>query len=432
MQVKLDPSIADTAAGKEAGDILRNCVHCGFCNATCPTYQLLGNELDGPRGRIYQIKNALEGGPVGHITRTHLDRCLGCMACEDTCPSGVQYHRLLDIGRAHLDAHVPSTGMAQWRVQALLRVLPFPRRFALMHTLGRVVRGLLPKALASKLKPSAAGAYARQWRTRGNTHAPGTVKAAQATPSLDSIHAPARRMISLVGCVQPRVAPATNAAAAQVLNRLGITLAPAPRARCCGSVSYHLGDRAQGLAHAKHTIDCWTEALDGGAEAVAVTASGCHAFIAQYPELLASDAVYAAKAKRVAAHTQDLAQVIGAQDLTALKLRPSEEPVALHCPCTLRNSIAGAQRTHALLQALGVALVPTEDTVRCCGSAGTYSITQPALSSQLLSRQLAQLTASAPQSIVTANAACQNHLQSASEVAVYHWIELVATRLPPD
>ncbi len=415
MQVKLDPSVVDTAAGKEAGEILRSCVHCGFCNATCPTYQLLGNELDGPRGRIYQIKNALEGEPAQATLRTHLDRCLGCMACEDTCPSGVQYHRLLDIGRAHLDEHAPRSGWSGWRVLALLKVLPYRYRFTLVHAVGRLIRAALPRALAAKLKPSAAARHAREWRARSVTDA--------------RTCNPPRKMISLSGCVQPAVSPATNAAAALVLGKLGIALAPAPGARCCGSVSYHLGDRAKGLAHARHTIDCWVRALDSGAEAIAIAASGCHAFIAEYPELLANDPAYADKAKRVAAHSRDLAQVISTTDLSALKLQAVDDPVALHCPCTLRNSIGGAQRTRQLLQELGIALVPMNDTVRCCGSAGTYSLTQPRLSAQLLHRQLNQLTADGPKHIVTANAACQNHLQSASEIPVYHWIELVAARL---
>jgi glycolate oxidase iron-sulfur subunit len=406
MQTNLASFIKDTPEGKEADAILRKCVHCGFCTATCPTYQLLGDELDGPRGRIYLIKQVLEGEPVTAITQLHLDRCLTCRSCETTCPSGVQYGRLLDIGRHVVRERVSRPGPVTLKRELLRAVVTRPLLFQPLLAAGRLARPLLPAGLRKKI--------------------PTAVALAQTQPKT----AHARRMIVLDGCVQPFLSPATNAAAARVLDRLGISLEAAPGAACCGAVSYHLDAQEEGLAFMRRNIDAWWPLIQQGAEAVLITASGCGAMVKDYGYHLAHDAAYASKAARVSELAKDVSEVICGEKEKLLSLaspRSSVPPrkVAYHAPCSLQHGQRLRGAVEALLVDLGIELVPVRDAHLCCGSAGTYSILQPELSARLLANKRAALTEHAPQEIVTANIGCQSHIQSATHLTVRHWIELL-------
>jgi glycolate oxidase iron-sulfur subunit len=410
MQTQLADFIRDTLQGREANAILRNCVHCGFCSATCPTYQLLGDELDGPRGRIYLIKQVLEGNAASAKTQLHLDRCLTCRACETTCPSGVQYGRLLDIGRNLVDAQVPRTAPSALIRAALRAVIPHRARFAALLRVGQALRWLMPSPIKRKIPLRA-----------------------RATPWPAQAHA--RTMLVLEGCAQPGLSPNTNAAAARVLDRLGITLLRAPAAGCCGAVSLHLDAQDEALDQMRRNIDAWWPHVDRGAEAIVMTASGCATMVAEYGHLLAHDPAYAAKAVRVSALMKDISQVISAEkhNLKALTPHPSRltshAKIAFHAPCSLQHGLKMKGSVEALLIELGFRLTPVADSHLCCGSAGTYSILQPALSQQLLANKVAALSAGEPTAIITANIGCQSHLQSATALPVTHWIEMLDANL---
>jgi len=400
MQTQLDPRMQALPRAAEAERILRSCVHCGFCNATCPTYQLLGDELDGPRGRIYQIKELLEGAPVTTATQQHLDRCLSCRNCETTCPSGVQYHHLLDIGREVLDTKVPrSTGQRLLR-GTLRRLMTRPSLFALLLGLGRLFRPLLPAVLRDK------------------------VPASPLRPGALPARSHARKVLMLEGCVQPAMSPNTNAATARVLDRLGIEVIRVSGVRCCGAVDYHLDAQADGLDHARRNIDAWWPTIESGAEAIVQNASGCGAFVRDYGHLLAGDPKYAERARRVSALALDLVEVIAREPLQAVP-GLHEKPMAFHCPCTLRHVQKLGPAAEALLKRLGFTLTAVPDAHLCCGSAGTYSITQPELSHQLRDNKLQALMSEHPEAIVTANVGCQAHLAAGAGVPVRHWIEMV-------
>ena len=406
MQTNLIDSYKNTADGQEAESILRACVHCGFCTATCPTYQLLGNELDSPRGRIYLIKEMLEGAAVTDKTLLHLDRCLSCRSCETTCPSGVQYGRLVDIGRAIAEEHV---GRGQWQAAQrwLLRaVLPRPAIFNSLLAVGRLFRPLLPGALAKDIP------VARPAKPWPATH-----------------HA--RSMLVLEGCVQPGLAPNTNAAAARVLDRLGITLFSASKSGCCGAVSYHLSAHADGLDYMRRNIDAWWPYVEQGTEAVVMTASGCGAMVKEYGHLLRHDAAYAEKAARISALTLDLSEILAAEKDALLRLlaRASRGKVVFHSPCTLQHGQKIVGVIEELLGKAGYELTPVADKHLCCGSAGTYSILQKELSQQLLRNKLGALQSGKPAQIASANIGCQAHLQSGTDMPVRHWIELIEEAL---
>lgn len=405
MQTQLSPTFKNTAQGMEADSILRACTHCGFCTATCPTYQLLGDELDGPRGRIYLIKEMLEGEAVTQKTQLHLDRCLTCRACETTCPSGVQYGKLLDIGRAIVEENIPRP-WSQRLVQALLRaVIPHPARFTPLLRLGQMMRPLLPAALKKSVPPK---------------QSPGIWPAAR--------HA--RRMLVLDGCVQPAISPDINAAAARVLDRLSISLIRIQEAGCCGAVSYHLNAHADGLAFMRRNIDAWWPHIEQGAEAIVTTASGCGVLVKDYAHILRQDPQYARKAARISALTLDISQVLLAEknNLAALiKTRPATNQagpkLAVHSPCTLQHGQKLPGSIEHILQSCGFELTPVPDAHLCCGSAGTYSILQKTLSQPLLRNKLTALQSGAPTGIATANIGCLTHLQTAASVPVRHWIE---------
>ena len=404
MQTNLADFIKDTPQGLEAEAILRKCVHCGFCTATCPTYQLLGDELDGPRGRIYLMKQVLEGEPATAKTQLHLDRCLTCRSCETTCPSGVQYSRLLDIGREVVAKQVPRSGLAQLQRKGLAAVLPRPSLFNPLLAAGRIARNMLPKVLDDIVPDTPA--RARPWPVGGRP----------------------RQMLVLEGCVQPALSPATNAAAARVLDKLGISLVRAPNASCCGAVTFHLDQQEQALEAMRRNIDAWWPHVEQGAEAILFTASGCGTMITDYGHALAPDAEYAERAKRISALACDVSTVIEKhkdQLKQLLATRVPGETIAFHPPCSLQHGLKLKGRVETLLGELGFKLAPVADAHLCCGSAGTYSILQPEISAQLKANKVRALTAHAPAQILTANIGCQTHLQAATNVPVRHWIEAV-------
>ena len=406
MQTTLSDHAKSLPRGEEAESILRSCVHCGFCNATCPTYQLLGDELDGPRGRIYLIKQVLEGHEVTEKTQLHLDRCLSCRNCETTCPSGVDYHNLLDIGRAVVDAAVPRPLGQRLLREGLRAVVPNAGLFKTLTQLGHSFKPLLPGALKTKL--------------------PDTIRPAKARPMAQH----ARQMLMLEGCVQPGLSPNTNAATARVLDRLGIGTVSIAQAGCCGAVDYHLNAQEQGLQRARRNIDAWWPSVQAGAEAIVQTASGCGAFVKDYGHLLRDDPAYAQKAAVISERTKDLVEILRAEPLEQLG-GCTRQTLAFHCPCTLQHAQKLGGAVESVLTRLGFNLTPVPDSHLCCGSAGTYSVTQPVLATQLRDNKMNALESGNPDVIATANIGCQTHLASANRTPVMHWIELVEDALPP-
>ncbi|HQQ71508.1 MAG TPA: glycolate oxidase subunit GlcF [Alicycliphilus sp.] len=406
MQTQLAPEYQGTPEGQEAEAILRKCVHCGFCTATCPTYQLLGDELDGPRGRIYLIKQVLEGQEPTRKTQAHLDRCLTCRNCESTCPSGVQYGHLVDIGRRIVEGKVarPSGEAAvRW---ALKEILPSPL-FAPAMKLGRAVRGLLPEGLRDKVQPHPpAGA----WPTRSH----------------------ARKVLLLRGCVQPTMAPNINSATARVLDAAGIETVVAPEAGCCGAVKFHLNDQDGGKAQMRANIDAWWPTIERGeVECIVMNASGCGVTVKEYGHILRHDPRYADKAARVSGLTRDLSELL--PDLVPLlqgRVRAVGRAFAYHPPCTLQHGqkLRGGVEQHMAALGFTLRLARTESHL-CCGSAGTYSVLNPELSHQLRDRKLGALgeafADAPPAAILSANMGCITHLQSGTAIPVKHWVELL-------
>ncbi len=384
----------------EADAILRGCVHCGFCNATCPTYQILGSELDGPRGRIYLIKEMLEGGRPSARTRVHLDRCLTCRACETTCPSGVQYGRLLGLGRQEIERRTRRPLWERALRALLLAILPYPPRVRVALSAARWARPLLPSRLLRKLPLSRAPCPRPALRHR-------------------------RRMLLLEGCVQPVVLPSTNAAAARVLDRLGISLVSAGRAGCCGALHEHLAHQDTARELMRRNIDAWWPQVEEGVEALVTTASACGLMVKEYGRALEGDAAYAAKAARISALARDLSEVLAGEALEGFAHVGKGRRIAWHAACTLSHGQGVTGLVERILGRCGYVLEPVADAHLCCGAAGTYSLLQPALSQRLLARRLAALTAGTPEVIATGNIGCQLHLESASPIPVRHWIELL-------
>jgi glycolate oxidase iron-sulfur subunit len=390
----LTPDIAEAEA------ILRSCVHCGFCTATCPTYQLLGSELDSPRGRIYLIKEMLETGRATDKTRLHLDRCLTCRSCETTCPSGVRYGRLIDIGREIVEKKAPRP-LAQKIIRcAMLATIPYTGRMSLLLSMGRLARPLLPASLRNKVP------------------ALQTAKAAPVTHH-------ARRMLVLEGCVQPLTAPATNAAAARVLDKLGITLFTAQNAGCCGALNQHMSDPEGARRMMRRNIDAWWPHIEQGVEAIVMTASGCGLMVKDYGHALQDDAAYAAKAARISSLTRDLSEILAGENLDDFAHIGQGRRVACQSSCTLQHGQKLAGKVESLLRACGYELTHVADSHLCCGAAGSYTLLQAELSGQLLNNKLAALQAGSPEVIATANVGCQMHLTSKTTVPVVHWIQLL-------
>jgi len=400
MQTNLADFIKDTPEGQEADAILRSCVHCGFCTATCPTYQLLGDELDGPRGRIYLIKQVLEGKAATEKTQTHLDRCLTCRNCESTCPSGVQYGRLVDIGRGIVEKQVKRPLAQQLVRTALKEILPRKSVFNPAMKMGQLVRPLLPGVLKNKV-PQARPAGV--WPSRSH----------------------ARKMLLLDGCVQPAMSPNINAATARVLDALEVQLIIAPKAGCCGAIRHHLNDQEGALDDMRRNIDAWWPYVEAGAEAIVMTASGCGVTVKEYGHLLAHDTAYAARAARISELTKDLSEIMPAfEQQLAAKVKVKKR-VAYHPPCTLQHGQQIRGKVEGVLRAVGVDVTLCADSHLCCGSAGTYSVLQPELSYQLRDNKLKNLEATQADEIVSANIGCLTHLQSGTDTPVRHWIELI-------
>jgi glycolate oxidase iron-sulfur subunit len=409
MQTNLSPEYKNRIEGQEAEEILRKCVHCGFCTATCPTYQILGDELDGPRGRIYLIKQVLEGETPTRKTQMHLDRCLTCRNCETTCPSGVQYGHLVDIGRKLVDEKVArpvGESALRW---ALKEGLPSPL-FAPAMAVGQMVRPLLPKALKNKVPEKRS---AGELPTRAH----------------------ARKVLMLEGCVQPSMSPNINSATARVLDAAGIQTITARKAGCCGAVKFHLNDQDGGMAEMRANIDAWWPHVESGeVEAIIMNASGCGVTVKEYGHILQHDAQYAAKAKKISELTKDLSELLP-ELVTALKPKlkaASAEQLAFHPPCTLQHGqkLKGGVETHLAALGFNVKAASCEAHL-CCGSAGTYSVLQPELSYQLRDRKLGHLNEMKPQAILSANIGCITHLQSGTELPVRHWVEVLDAALTP-
>ncbi len=406
MQSTLSPEYQNSADGLAAQAIVRNCVHCGFCTATCPTYQLLGDELDSPRGRIYLIKQVLEGAEPTRKTQQHLDRCLTCRNCESTCPSGVEYGHLIDIGRKLVDEKVKRPALEKTLRWALKEGLPSPV-FGMAMKMGQAVRGVLPASLRSKVP-------ARQ----NAGHLPSRTHM--------------RKVLMLAGCVQPSMSPNINSATMRVLDACGIQTVVAAKAGCCGAVKFHLNDHEGGKDHMRTNIDAWWPLVSAGdVEAIVMNASGCGVMVKDYGHVLKDDPAYAEKAQRISALTKDLSELL--PDLVPL-LKPKIQKAAVeaaglqafHPPCTLQHGqkLRGGVEEH--LQALGFKVsVTNSESHLCCGSAGTYSVLNPTLAYQLRNRKLGHLHELAPQAILSANIGCITHLQSGSDIPVKHWVELL-------
>lgn len=398
MQTSLHKHIKETADGQEAERILRSCVHCGFCNATCPTYQLLGDELEGPRGRIYLIKQLLETGSSSQQTQQHLDHCLTCRNCETTCPSGVEYHRLLEIGRRVNEKQSPRKLLAQALRKTLRLLLPYRKRMQTLVKLARYVRPILPATYKRQL-PEHQPVF-----TANKNHA--------------------RKVIMPAGCAQDALAADINADARHLLDKLGISCISPENDTCCGAVSAHLSAEEESRLFIKQNIDAWWPAIKDGAEAIISTASACGLMIKDYGKLLEADTAYAEKAKRVSELCVDISEYLQQQDISALPSVQSRR-VAFHSPCTLQHGHGIAGVVESLLQQRGYTLTHTIDPHLCCGSAGTYSILQPTLSKQLLHNKLDSLLADSPEVIATANVGCLLHMRSASTRPVVHWLQLL-------
>jgi glycolate oxidase iron-sulfur subunit len=407
MQTSLTRDFLETPDGRVADEILRNCVHCGFCNATCPTYQLTGDELDGPRGRIYLIKQMLEDNPPAQVTQLHLDRCLTCRACESTCPSGVEYHQLLDIGRELLEQRVPRPALRRLQRWLLRKGLTSRLLFTPALRIGQLLRPLLPLAIRR-------GIPVRRKR-RAHAH----------------LQTHARQMLLLEGCVQPALAPSINEATRRVLDALGISTVIAGSNGCCGAVSFHLGATAEARDFMRRNIDAWWPDIENGIEAIVVTASGCTPMVKDYGHALADDPHYAGKAARVSELARDISEIVAAEPLEDCLARSAGgQAIAFHSPCTLQH----AQRINGVVEQLlgqaGYVLQPVADGHLCCGSAGTYSILQAELSGKLRSNKLAALQAGEPSAIATANIGCLMHMSGHAQVPVRHWIELLEPLIP--
>ena len=399
MQTNLTKEILASSDGQHADSILRKCVHCGFCNATCPTYQILGDELDGPRGRIYQIKQFLEGKETGLSTLSHLDRCLTCRNCETTCPSGVEYHHLLDIGRRLIEQSVKRTAWDGFRRWLIRETLAYPARFKPVLRLGQLFRPIMPASLKASI-PERSGRqdYAQVSSTR--------------------------QVLLLEGCVQPALSPTINHAATQVLARLGISVIPEQPAACCGALHYHTSAPEQALDFMRARIDAWWPIVEQGIEAIISTASGCGVHIKEYGHLLADDRDYRDKAHRISELTCDISELLGKEDLSRLKV-DCDVTVAYHPPCSLQHGQGLPGIVENILHQTGIRTVTVRDSHLCCGSAGSYSLLNPGIANQLGMNKVANLAANNPDMLVTANIGCLHHLGARTDLPVKHWIELL-------
>ena len=399
MQTNLAPKIKTGKHAAAVESILRKCVHCGFCNATCPTYQLRGDELDGPRGRIYQMKQYFEGEAANAEMLKHLDRCLTCRACETTCPSGVKYSHLLEIGREAIEQELPRPGWDRLRRAIIVRFINSGWIFALSIRLGQLFAPLLPGKLRAAVPP-------RQ------------------SPISRQVSPRERKVLMLAGCVQPALAPNTNNLAVNLLDRCGIEVIELGGGLCCGAAAMHTSNADLGLEQIKRLIDAWWPHIEAGAEAIVVTATGCGVSVRDYGRLLADDPEYADRAARVSELYRDLIEIVEAELTDEAPVAPARR-VAVHTPCTMQHGLGLNGRVEKLLEKRGYTLCRVADAHLCCGSAGTYSMLQPALSDRLRQNKQTALGGDKPDIIATANIGCQVHLAQGSPIPVKHWIELV-------
>lgn len=405
MRAPLSPELATRPFARDAADIVRSCVHCGFCNATCPTYQLSGDEREGPRGRIYLMKALLENDAAGPDTREHLNHCLQCRSCETTCPSGVQYGRLLDLVRPHLDQLSPPPLPRRLLRAVLLRVLPHPARLRPLVAIGRLLRPLLPRDIATQLgRPSAA----RDWPAPRHP----------------------RRVLLLGGCVQPVLRPAIDVAAARLFDAAGLSLLSVPGSHCCGALAHHLGDEAGARAAMRANLDAWGALLDERVEAIVTSASACTLELKDYGRLLADDPHYGELAQRVAALVRDPVEVLERETgALAGRIDGAGRVLAFHAPCTLQHGQRLPGRVERLLGTLGFRVAPVADGHLCCGAAGTHVLFEPHTAERLRTAKLERLMEGRPTQIASANIGCLLHLESAAPVPVQHWLEVLAETL---
>ncbi|MAS81572.1 MAG: glycolate oxidase iron-sulfur subunit [Legionellales bacterium] len=404
MQTFIEQSIKNTLDGKEAERILRSCVHCGFCIATCPTYQLLGDELDGPRGRIYLIKSMLEGEVSTKQTMQHLDRCLTCRACETTCPSGVEYGKLLGIGRQHINQKISRPWQHRLYRFLILQSFPYRKRFDLILKFGQIFRFCLSEKLKSVLP----------------------IRVKQTKFINMKMHS--RKVILFAGCVQPVLAPEINDSVTKVLDVLGVSVIEIKNEQCCGALSHHLTAAEQALSFMRKNIDLYWPVIEQGVEAIIVSASGCGVHIKDYGYLLREDQEYALKAAKISTMTKDISEFMSEFELEDLKIDNSIN-VAFQSPCTLQHGQKLSGITESLLQRLGFTLAPILDADLCCGSAGVYSLLEKNISNKLQDKKIESLMQGEPELILTANIGCLKHLQRNSPVPVKHWIEEVAASI---
>jgi len=409
MYSALDTSQLAPDSARIAAEALGNCVHCGFCNATCPTYLLLGNELDGPRGRIYLIKQVLEGNECSSKTLSHLDRCLSCRACETTCPSGVAYGQLLEVGRQAVLKKVKRPYHERLLRYLLRRILPYPRRLAAILSLTPLLGWLWPAAVRERLKD-----LPELPRTRP--------EAITSAPS-------SRQVLLLAGCAQATIRPDINESTIRVLERLGISARIIAGSGCCGAVAQHMDAAEEARRFMRQNIDAWWPAIESGAEAILSTSSACSLMLKDYGRLLADDPDYRDKAVRVSGLCRDAAELIAAEDdemlLKTFGRVDGRQRVAMHLPCTAQHGQRLIPALEKIMRAVGVELTDVEDSHICCGAAGTYTVLQPELSTQLRHDRLQALQKGSPDTITTANIGCLLHLQNQAGVPVSHWIELL-------
>jgi glycolate oxidase iron-sulfur subunit len=399
MQTNISQDILNTPEGKEANDILRSCVHCGFCTATCPTYQELGGELDGPRGRIYLIKDMLEGGEVTQTTQQHLDQCLTCRACETTCPSGVEYAQLAKIGKSMVDKQVKRPLKQRLMRWSLLKILPYRQRFSLLLKVAQTFRMLLPKSVRMRVPLKQ---IIQNWPTRQHP----------------------RKVLLIEGCVQPALSPEIDVATAVVLDALGVQVVRTQQAQCCGAVENHLNATDAGLNRVKANIDAWLPYVDDGVEVILGTASACVLEMKEYGHLLRHDKAYAQKAALLSDKVKDISEVLADFDLTPLK-KDRLAPIAFHASCTLQHGQQLGGVVEGILKEVGYTLLPVQDGHLCCGSAGTYSVLQPELAKVFRDDKVEKLSKHRPSVIATANIGCLHHMQEASDIPIKHWIMLL-------
>jgi glycolate oxidase iron-sulfur subunit len=399
-----DPHIADS------NTVLRNCVHCGFCTATCPTYVLLGDELDSPRGRIYLIKNMLEKGEAATAeTVKHVDRCLSCLSCMTTCPSGVNFMHLVDHARVHIENTYKRPLFERLMRNVLGFVMPRPNLFRLALIGAKIARpfgvvlgsqkisallDLVPKELQPPMRFGAAGTYAAVGKKRG-------------------------RVALLMGCVQSVLDPGINAATIRLLTRLGFEVVVSGEEACCGSLTHHMGKEADALARAKRSIDQWTRA---NVDAVIITTSGCGTTIKDYGHMLRTDDAYATKAKAISFKAKDVTEFLAALNLPKqnMKLR-----IAYHAACSIQHGQQIKSQPLNLLRGAGFDVVEVPEGHLCCGSAGTYNIMQPEIAAKLRDRKVANILSTQPHAIATGNIGCMTQIGSATQIPILHTVELL-------